>query len=171
MRRICRFLFYLLGLVVLALGLTLSTKLDLGVSPILSLSYFSAEVTGISIGDTTLVIYVVFILIQIALHVSMARRDPGMRLRLAILQDLLQLPLSLLFTRMINLFSGWFPMVTDPLPLRILLLLLSTVLVGTGAAMSLDMRIVANPADGLVQAVSDRAGIKLGLSKNRLYKT
>ena len=32
--------------------------------------------------------------------------------------------------------------------------------------LSLDMRLIANPGDGLVQAVSDRTGIDLGLSKN-----
>ena len=30
------------------------------------------------------------------------------------------------------------------------------------------MRLIANPGDGLVQAVSDRAGIVLGLSKNNV---
>ena len=32
--------------------------------------------------------------------------------------------------------------------------------------LSLDMRLIANPGDGLVQAVSDRTGTDLGLSKN-----
>jgi uncharacterized membrane protein YczE len=52
------------------------------------------------------------------------------------------------------------------MPGRIAVLLISVILVGTGAALSLDMRLIANPGDGLVQAVSDRAGIDLGLSKN-----
>ena len=35
-----------------------------------------------------------------------------------------------------------------------------------GAAMTLDMRIITNPADGIVQAISDVSGIKLGFAKN-----
>ena len=54
----------------------------------------------------------------------------------------------------------------ETMPARIAVLLISVVLVGTGAALTLDMRLIANPGDGLVQAVSDRTGIELGLTKN-----
>ena len=79
-KTITRTLVYLSGLCILALGLTLSTKADLGVSPIIAVSFCISKITG--------------------------------------------------------------------------------------AALSLDMRLIANPGDGLVQAVSDRTGIDLGLSKN-----
>ena len=45
-------------------------------------------------------------------------------------------------------------------------LALAIVLTGVGAAMSLFMRIVPNPGDGLVQGISDFFGLKTGLSKN-----
>ena len=32
--------------------------------------------------------------------------------------------------------------------------------------MTLDMRLIANPADGIVQVISDVSGLKLGLTKN-----
>ena len=51
----------------------------------------------------------------------------------------------------------------DTMALRTAVLLMSVILVGTGAALSLDMRLIANPGDGLVQAISDRTGIELGL--------
>ena len=79
-KTITRTLVYLSGLCILALGLTLSTKADLGVSPIIAVSFCISKITG--------------------------------------------------------------------------------------AALSLDMRLIANPGDGLVQAVSDRTGIDLVLSKN-----
>ena len=79
-KTITRTLVYLSGLCILALGLTLSTKADLGVSPIIAVSFCISKITG--------------------------------------------------------------------------------------AALSLDMRLIANPGDGVVQAVSDRTGIDLGLSKN-----
>ena len=46
------------------------------------------------------------------------------------------------------------------------LLFLAILFVGTGAAMTLDMRIIANPADGIVQVISDVSGLQLGLTKN-----
>jgi uncharacterized membrane protein YczE len=66
---------------------------------------------------------------------------------------------------LLNMLSAWIP-AAETMPARIAVLLTSVVLVGTGAALTLDMRIIANPGDGLVQAVSDRTGIELGLTKN-----
>ena len=44
--------------------------------------------------------------------------------------------------------------------------MLAVILIGTGAALTLDMRLVVSPGDGIVQAVSDRTGLELGLTKN-----
>ena len=66
---------------------------------------------------------------------------------------------------LLNVLSAWIP-AAETIPSRAAVLLISVILVGIGAALSLDMRIIANPGDGLVQAVADRAGIDLGLSKN-----
>ena len=46
------------------------------------------------------------------------------------------------------------------------MLFLAILFVGTGAAMTLDMRLIANPADGIVQVISDVSGLQLGLTKN-----
>ena len=82
------------------------------------------------------------------------------------IMDLLQLPLSLVFTRVMNLFAGIIPTPSGTLFLRIPLLILAIFCVGVGAAMTLDMRLIANPADGIVQVISDVSGLKLGLTKN-----
>ena len=68
-------------------------------------------------------------------------------------------------TFLLNALSVLIP-APDTMALRTAVLLMSVILVGTGAALSLDMRLIANPGDGLVQAISDRTGIELGLSKN-----
>lgn len=146
--------FYVSGLVILALGITLNTKTGLGVSPIVSIPFVAAQAGGWSIGDTTLVSYIVFMLIQWALKGRAYR-----------VWDLLQLPLSIVFTRFMNLFSGWIPVQTA-LPGQIAALALAIVLTGIGAAMSLDMRLVPNPGDGAVQAISDFTGKEMGLCKN-----
>ena len=65
---------------------------------------------------------------------------------------------------LLNVLSAWIP-AAETMPARIAVLLISVVLVGTGAALTLDMRLIANPGDGLVQAISDRTGINLGLTK------
>ena len=48
-----RWVIYVIGMLVLALGLTLNTKTGLGVSPILSLAYCSTQIWGVNLGDAT----------------------------------------------------------------------------------------------------------------------
>lgn len=145
---------YVCGLLILALGITLNTKTGLGVSPIVSVPFVASQIGGWSIGNATLVSYIVFMLLQLVLK----------RKKYKVL-DLLQLPLSIVFTRFMNLFSDYIPLQTV-LPMQLLFLLLAVVLTGIGAAMSLDMRLIPNPGDGAVQAISDFSGREMGLCKN-----
>lgn len=85
--------------------------------------------------------------------------------------DLLQIPLSLVFTRFLNLFGQLLPSFsseswTRQLPLRLLVLAVAILCTGVGASLSLSMRLVPNPGDGIVQAISDFLGTKVGLTKN-----
>ncbi len=160
-----RILFYLFGMSILALGLTLSTRADLGVSPIITVSFAASQLSGLRMGDTTLILYVLMIAAQLLLLLLPGgKRRPASRKR-ALLLTLLQLPLSLAFTQLMNLFSAVFP-APSAMPSRLLTMLFSMVLVGCGAAMTLNMRLVPNPGDGIVQAISDRSGLELGLTKN-----
>lgn len=179
---IYRIVFYLLGLLVLALGLTLNTKAGLGVSPIISVSFSVAEIWDFNFGNTMLVLYALFVVVEMALHLMQYRRFRSddiahakqANLRLTLLLDVLQFPLSLVFTRFLNLFSGWIPTLeTDyagsflgSFPGRFLFLCLAIVLTGVGAAASLDMRLVPNPGDGIVQAIADTVGKSVGFTKN-----
>lgn len=47
-----------------------------------------------------------------------------------------------------------------------LVLALGLVLTGVGAAMTVDMQLVPNPADGIVSSISERTGKELSLCKN-----
>lgn len=177
-----RGLLYLAGLLVLAMGLTLNTKTDLGVSPIISVSYSISSIFHRNFGNTTFVLYTVFVITEMLLHTIRNRnyrRKAGKALehagkidqRLTLLMDVLQLPLSLIFTRILNLFSDLlpeFPPVSEPkgLCIRVLFLLVAIILIGIGAALSLNMRIVPNPGDGIVQAIADCIHKNVGFTKN-----
>lgn len=164
---IFRAIFYSAGLLLLALGLTLNTKANLGVSAVISVSYSISDLFGINFGNTTLVLYCLFILIEIFLH--MLHHKGNM-----IITDLLQFPLSLIFTRFINLFSDVIPDFSDMcndtlignLAGRIMIVLLAVLLTGIGAAMSLNVRLIPNPADGVVQVIADTSGKGVGFVKN-----
>ena len=85
--------------------------------------------------------------------------------------DLLQIPLSTVFTRFLNVFAAVLPDVpAENTPflfaLRLLTVILAIVLTGIGAAMSLNMRLIPNPGDGIVQAIADTIHKSVGFSKN-----
>lgn len=173
-----RWAFYLLGLLVLASGLTLNTKAGLGVSAIISVSSSISEVFGFSFGNTTLGLYSVFIVIEIILHTirdrnyekntAEALKNAGRRNRkLVLLMDILQLPLSIVFTRFLNIFSALIPdFALGGMAVRVLVLLTAIAFTGIGAAMSLNMRIIPNPGDGIVQAIADCVNKEVGFTKN-----
>ena len=162
-----RWIGYLLGNIVLALGLTLNTQTQLGVSPIMSMAYSASEIFGKNFGDSVFAMYVAFVVIQIFIHIYLKRFQ-------TIPLDAAQLLLSLIFTRILNVFKMIIPdfeadlggTIWGSLPLRLLFLLLAIVLTGIGAALTLNARLVPNPGDGIVQAIADLARKEIGLTKN-----
>ena len=166
-RSLLRCLVYALGLIVLALGITLNTKTGLGTAPLVSVSYVVSQLTGWVFANVTFVVYGLFALIEVALHLF--RRDYR-----RILNDLAQLPFALVFTRFMGLFDRLLPnLATDcagtfwgAMGGRIAALAVAIVLIGVGACLSVRMRLIPNPGDGVVLALSERTGWKLGASKN-----
>ena len=115
MEKVNRWIFYVLGMVVLAAGITLNTKTGLGVSPIISVAYCVSQIFELNFGDMTFVLY------QAAAH---------------------------------------------SLPENLAVLALAIVLTGVGVALTVNMRLVPNPGDGIVQAVAQRMGRDQGFAKN-----
>lgn len=179
-----RIFFYLLGLLILAFGISLNTKAGLGVTAIISVSYSVSIVTGFNFGNTTLALYVLFVVLEMILHMIREKRyerDGSEVLcnarkrnrKMVLLMDFLQIPLSIVFTRFLNVFSAVLPDISEsgePGIVRVCLqfgaLFLAIVCTGVGAAMSLNMRLIPNPGDGIVQAVADFAGKEVGFTKN-----
>ena len=179
-----RIIIYVAGLLILALGIILNTKAGLGVSPIISVSYSISQINNFNFGNTTIGLYTVFVVIEIILHVigNIRKRktqdgalSPANKnsLKYIILMDILQVPLSIVFTRFMNLFSDnipdFAPKGANSVPhfcLQVVVLLLALILTGIGAAMSLNMRIVPNPGDGIVQAIADSVHKSVGFTKN-----
>lgn len=159
-----RIIVYIVGLFILALGLTLNTKANLGVSPIISVPYSISQITGLNFGDLTFIEYVVFVFIQIWIHISEKNKNSEKNKK-RILSDLLQLPLSLIFTRLLNIFSAYIP-TSNQFGIQLLILAMAIICTGVGAAMSLSMQLVPNPGDGIVQALAGKFNKSVGLTKN-----
>lgn len=171
---IIRWVFYLLGLLILALGIMLNTKANLGVSPIISVPYSISHIIGFNFANMTMIVYFIFVLIEMIMHTVwyLTDRKEAKYIGMYIIRDALQIPVSIVFTRFLNVFSALIPSVHNNIVLQIIVLLLAVLLTGIGAAMSLNMRIIPNPGDGIVQAISDttrlkgRTGKGVGFCKN-----
>ena len=150
-----RWLFYIVGMILLALGIVLNTKSRLGMAPILSGMFCLSEVYGWNFSNLTLAWYTVLVAAQFALR--------GKNYRLV---DLLQIPLSVVFTRFMDLFSNAITYVPETMWQKLLIAALAVVATGVGVTMAVNMRILPNPGDGIVQAISDKSGLSLGTAKN-----
>lgn len=157
MKTLNRWIIYMIGMLILAMGLTLNTKAGLGVSPIISLSYAVSEIWSLNFGDVTFVLYTLFVAGELILHRGRY-----------LVSDLCQLPLSLIFSRVLNLYSALIPYQSgqEPFWKNFLLLLLAIVLTGIGAAVTVNMKLVPNPGDGIVAALGETIGREQGVAKN-----
>ena len=147
--------YYLVGNLMLASGITLNTVTGLGVSPLISMPFCISEIWSLSFPFMTFLAYSTFVGIQFLL------RWKGSRL-----WDLLQLPFSMVFSLLLSLCGMIFDFSLPHLWQNLLVLLLAIVLTGVGAALMVDMRLIANPADALAQTVGEVTKRGMGFGKN-----
>lgn len=157
-----RLLSYGLGIVILALGITLNTKTGLGVSALVSIAYTVANAWNLNFALMTFLLYTCFALIEVGLKWGFLPQ-----LRKVIWKDLLQIPFSLAFSLFLNVFGGIIP-VAEHVGAQIVMLVLAIVCTGIGAAMIVDMHLIPNPADGLAQTLGMVTKKGMGLGKNLL---
>ena len=157
-----RYFFYAVGVVLLSAGITLNTKTDLGVSPLISLPYSVAQIWDLNFPLMTFILYAFFIALQFIIK----GRNRQMK-------DLLQLPLSVVFSLLLEVFSTGYESIMAMLGLqlelfaaRILVLIVAVAMTGVGAAMMIAMDLIPNPADGLAHAVGEAFRKNLGFGKN-----
>lgn len=150
-----RFGIYLVGMVLLALCITLNTKAGLGASAIVSVPYTVSQGTGWDFANLTLIVYCILVAAQFVIK--------GQNRRLI---DLLQIVVSIVFTRFMALFQHGITYQIGFFAADLLVLALGILLTGIGAAMTVDMQLIPNPGDGIVSSLANRFGRELGLCKN-----
>ena len=146
---------YLCGMVLLALGITLNTQAGLGASAIVSVPYTISQSIRVDFANLTLTFYCILVVAQFFIKGKNRRW-----------MDLLQVVVSVVFTRFMALFQYRIDYRGGFLPKDLLVLALGILFTGIGAAMTVDMKLIPNPGDGIVSSLSDRFGRELGLCKN-----
>ena len=140
-----RFLVYVTGFLIMTLGIAISVKSDLGVSPVSSIPYTMTCVWGIEMGKATILFHVGLVLLQIIL------------LRRAFqLKNLLQIPVGILFGYLTTFSNYLMTFLPDPehLYIQLLMMVVSAVLIAIGIFFYVPMDLVPLAGEGAMLAIS-----------------
>lgn len=141
-----RTLKYFAGLLLVALGVSLSIKSDLGVSPISSIPYSFTYIWGIEMGRATIMFYAVLVLAQLLLLRKKFKPH-----------YLLQIAASFVFGYFITFCDTLIERIPvgDNMTIRIVLLILSCIILPLGLHIYIPANIVNLAPEGLMKVISD----------------
>lgn len=137
-----RCIVYIFGILVLGFGIVLNTKTGLGVAAINSVPYGLSQMTNLTLGNWTTILYIGFIILQIIIY------------KKCNLKVLLQFPFSYLMGMILDFYDQLFNFPPQNMIISIVLLFIAIVLIALGAYLVVAMDFVPNPADGMVNALS-----------------
>ena len=149
-----RWMIFLLGMQCLAIGIICNTRTNLGVAAFTSVFYAISQIYGISLGTSSILMYVVLIVIQIVL------------LRKAPLAVLLQIPFSLVFGALTDLYDRIIPFHSLTLVQAFLLLIIAFLFTSLGVFLTVQCNLVVTPVEGIVNTISTVSKWNFGTVKN-----
>jgi uncharacterized membrane protein YczE len=143
---------FIMGMYILALGIAFSVKSDLGVSPVSSIPYVLSRIFHVSLGTTTIIVYLFYMLLQAVI----LRRDYK-------LINLFQIIASFLFGYFTDaaIWTISFLPVSENYIIRFIYLGAGIACVALGVLFYLTTSLIALPTDGTVQAIAFKGGFKL----------
>lgn len=143
---------YVLGLFILALGIALSVKSNLGVAPVSSVPFVLAKITGLTLGTITALVYI----LNMAVQAAVLRREYKP-------VNLLQIAASFLFGYFLDsaLWLTAFLPATDNYIVRFVYLAFGISCIAFGVFCYLTTSLLALPTDGTVQAIAHKGHFKL----------
>lgn len=152
-----RVVVYVLGLFFLSLGVSFSIQADFGVSPVSSLAYAFTLSMGLSVGITTLIANVLFIVMQVILNKTFDMKD-----------FITQLVIAFLFGFFMDatLFLVQILPTPDTIITRSFYLIISLFIVAIGLLGYLTSKLPLMPYDALTYVISER--FKLEFSKAKV---
>ena len=151
-----RTLMYFIGLFIMTIGIAISVKSNLGVSPDSSIPYTMTCVWGIEMGKATILFHVVLVIIQILLLRKKFRPINFLQVFVGIIFGY--------FTTFCNYMVAFLP-TPDNLVIRVLMVLSSTIFVAVGIFLYLPANLIPLAGEGAMQAVSDITGIEFSKVK------
>lgn len=151
-----RLFFYFAGLLIMTLGVAISIKAGLGVTPISSVPYTITVVFGMDLGLATAIFSIVAALLEI----------PILRKKYKII-SLFQIPTSLLFGIFMTSCVKAVRFVPDPTSIivKFILMLISTFVVAMGVFLYLTAEFIPLPTEGFLLSITEMTKIKFATLK------
>ncbi len=150
-----RIAMFVIGLFVMTFGIALSTKADIGTTPISSIPFVLSLTTGVELYLTTFALNIGLIVLQYLV----LRKDFSY-------VSLLQLPVSIVFSFFtkitVDLVSGWSPQSYVECWIYAVL---SVVILGAGVALVVNSRTTMVPGEGAVLALSIKTKVPFSRMK------
>lgn len=147
MRRMAkRVLIYILGLLILAIGINISKAAQLGISPVSAVPYAIELIWGIELGKASIIVFIILMALQIIL----LRRDYKPKQLLQILCSNV-LGTFITYTGRDYLLA-WLPLPTSYI-MKLIYLLISIIIIAIGVSFYLIPDIVPLPPEGLMGAI------------------
>ncbi len=138
-----RYLFFIVGLIIMAFGIAFSINAALGTSPISSLPYVTSLILPLTVGQMTILMHVTFITLQILILKKEYNKV-----------QLLQLPVAIVFGFMTDV-ALW--CMQDVIPqnyfMQWVLCIIGILLVGLGVAVEVTAGVVILAGEGLILAI------------------
>jgi len=150
-----RYLTLIFALFVMAFGIALTVRADLGTSPISSAPYVASLITPLTMGQTTVILHLFFIAIQIAI----LRREFQ-------LFQLFQIAVAFVFGFFTDftlwLTEGWEP---ENYVIKWLFVIGSCVIMGFGVFLQVRARAIVLAGEGAMLAIAQKLGVEFGKVK------
>lgn len=145
-----RFVVYLIGLFIMTLGVSMSVKSNLGVSPVSSIPYTITCIIGVEMGKATILFHIVLVILQIAI----LRKDFQAK-------NLLQIIVGIVFGYFTTFSNYLFSFLPTPenLLIRLAMMLCSTVVITFGIFLYLPADIIPLAGEGAMKAISDKTQV------------
>lgn len=155
-----RIVIYLLGMLIIALGINVSKMAGLGISPVSSIPRALEVIWGFSLGTMVIVVYCLLVLLQLIV----LRKDFKVI-------NILGVPVAIVFGWMVDLVGidpnafghllAGFPRPGTYI-MKVVYLLASIIIIGIGVYIYLKPNLVPMPAEGLAAAISKKTGKAFG---------
>ncbi len=148
-----RIIVYVVGMLILAFGIVLNTRSGLGVAAVASFPFAINQITGISLGNASMIMYLALVLVQLVL------------VRKADMKIILQIPFSIVFGWVLDFINNNLTIHATTLVTGLITLLTAILIIASGVFLAVKSDLILNPVDGAVKTMSDVFKVKFGRVK------